>query len=256
MAREPMLVLCAGAARPAIQQIAARFESGSIPHAGASSPRSVPARRLELCFGPAPRLKAMMEENPPALGVVIGPSSLIGAACSEETLVAESRIALGTVQAGVALPRAAEAIDLSTPEALCRALGRADPIVFNTASSGRAIEAMLTRLDLDPEILGRIRRFETAEEAMALLGDPEGARGIGFGQASAIRGFERLGVRLAGPLPGALAIRTDYEAARARTAPDPGMAGDFLDFLQTAGSRAIFHETGLEALAPRGEPGL
>jgi molybdate transport system substrate-binding protein len=173
--------------------------------------------------------------------------SLIAALAGEGKLVAGSRRPLGGVKAAVALHRDARVPDLSTPEAVRAAVRAASAIVYNTASSGQYIDAMIKGLGIAEEVEPRVRRFPNAEDAMRFLGSDAGRAAIGFGQSSAIRGYEKpLGVRQAAALPDAIGNVTRYEAALAATAPDAAVGAAFIAFLAGPQGRRHLAATGVE----------
>jgi molybdate transport system substrate-binding protein len=225
-------VLSAGAVKPAMGTIVPAFEGAT-------------KVRVSVSFGPAPELKARTADGTGSFGVIIGPKSLIAALAGEGKVKAASRRALGGVKAAIALHRDAPVPDLSTPDAVREAVRKASAIVFNTASSGQYIEEMIKRLGIMDEVGARIQRFPTAEDAMQFLGSDAGRAAIGFGQSSAIRGYEKpLGVRQVAALPDAIGNVTSYEAALAAAAPDAAIAQAFLDYLSG--------EEGLRQLAATG----
>lgn len=227
-------VLGAGAVKPAMATIAPAFarEAGI---------------EIKASFGPAPELRARTKDGTGAFGVVIGPKALIAALSEEGKLVAASRRALGGVKAAIALHRDAMVPDLSTPDAVRAAVLRASAIVYNTASSGQFIDEMITRLGIMDEVAARIRRYPDAEQAMRFLGSDEGRSAIGFGQSSALRGYEQtLGMRQVAALPDAIGNVTTYEAALATAAPDGAAARAFLDFLAGPEGRRHLAATGVE----------
>jgi len=227
-------VLSAGAVKPAMGTIVPAFEAAT-------------RAKILVSFGPAPELKARTADGTGAFGVIIGPKSLIAALANEGKVTAASRRALGGVKAAIALHRDAPVPDLSTPDAVREAVRKASAIVFNTASSGQYIEEMIKRLGIMDEVGARIQRFPTAEDAMRFLGSDAGRSAIGFGQSSAIRGYEKtLGVRQVAALPDAIGNVTSYEAALAATAPDAAVAQAFLDYLAGAEGLRQLAATGVE----------
>ncbi|MGE0653953.1 MAG: substrate-binding domain-containing protein [Alphaproteobacteria bacterium] len=227
-------VLSAGAVKPALATIAPAFEAAE-------------GIAIDATFGPAPELRERTKRGTGDFGVVIGPESLIVALAGEGKLVDESRRPLGGVKAAVALHRDARVPDLSTPDAVAAAVRAASAIVYNTASSGQYIDAMIKGLGIAEEVEPRVRRFPNAEDAMRFLGSDAGRDAIGFGQSSAIRGYEKpLGVRQVAALPDAIGNVTRYEAALATTAPDAAAAAAFIDFLVGPEGRRHLAATGVE----------
>jgi molybdate transport system substrate-binding protein len=227
-------VLSAGAVKPALATIGPAFEAAE-------------GIAIAATFGPAPELRERTKGGTGAFGVVIGPQSLIAALIDEGKLVPDSRRALGGVKAAIALHRDACVPDLSTPDVVRAAVRAASAIVYNTASSGQYIDNMIKGLGIAEEVEPRVHRFPTAEDAMRFLGSDAGRDAIGFGQSSAIRGYEKtLGVRQAAALPDAIGNVTRYEAARTATAPDAAAAQAFVVFLAGPDGRRHLAATGVE----------
>ncbi|MFM2128472.1 MAG: hypothetical protein RL477_18 [Pseudomonadota bacterium] len=227
-------VLSAGAVKPAMGTIGPAFEKAS-------------GSQVKATFGPAPELRERTRDGTGAFGVIIGPKSLIAALAREGKVVAASRRALGGVKAAIALHRDAAVPDLSTPEAVRAAIRKASAIVYNTASSGQFIDEMIRGLGIMDEVSARIHRYANAEEAMAFLGSDQGRAAIGFGQSSALRGYEKaLGVRQVAALPEAIGNVTAYEAALAAAAPDAATARAFLDYLAGPEGLRQLAATGVE----------
>ncbi|MFT5538495.1 MAG: molybdate transport system substrate-binding protein [Alphaproteobacteria bacterium] len=226
-------VLSAGAVKPAMALLTPVFEQ---------------ARRAKVAitFGPAPELREITKDGTGLLGLVAGPKQLVVDLVTEGKLDGASRQSLGGVKAAIALHKDAPVPDLSTPDAVRDAIQAADRIVFNTASSGQYIADMIDRLGIGVEVADRIQRYPNAEEAMVFLASDAGRKAIGFGQSSALRGYESLGVRQVAALPEAIGNVTEYEAALCKAAPDAVLARDFLDFIISVESRAVFLSTGVE----------
>lgn len=212
-------ILCAGAVRPAMADLVPAFERARGVTVAAS-------------FGPAPELKARMMAGAAGVGVLAGPRKLVRELAAGGKLEAASLRPLGGVKAAIALHRDAPEIDLSTPDAVRNAVLAADRIVYNTASSGQFIDEMIRGLGIAEAVEAKVARYETAEDAMRLLGSEEGRSAIGFGQSSAIRGYENsFAVRLAAALPDAIGNVTEYEAAVTAAAPDRELAEAFVAYL-------------------------
>jgi len=212
-------ILSAGAVKPAMQVLVPAFEAAR----GVS---------VEASFGPAPELKARTRDGTGSIGLLAGPKALIGELAAAGKLDAASRRALGGVKAAIALHRDAPVPDLSTPDAVRAAVLAAAAIVYNTASSGQYIDQMIRGLGIADTVEPRVQRLPTAEDAMRFLGSDAGRTAIGFGQSSAICGYEQaFAVRLAAPLPDAIGNVTEYEVAVATAAPRPELAEAFIAFL-------------------------
>jgi molybdate transport system substrate-binding protein len=158
-------------------------------------------------------------------------------------LAAGSRVELGRVGIGAVVRDGAALPDLSTPDALKRALLAADSIVFNRASTGLYIERLLERLGVADAVRPRTTRYPDGAAVMEHVVEGRG-REIGFGAMTEIALYRGKGLQLAGPLPAELQNYTSYAAAAA--APPTDVATRFLRFLAGAEAKALFAANGIE----------
>ncbi len=227
-------VLSAGAVKPALSTLGPAFGRNK-------------GIEVTLAFGPAPEVRARVKDGTGDIGVLIGPKKLIADLTAEGKAAAEGRAVLGGVKAAIAVHRDAPAPDISNADAVRKAVRAASAIVYNTASSGQFIDQMIAGLGVMDEVAARIQRFANAEEAMRFLGSDAGRDAIGFGQSSAIRGYEKpLGVRQVGALPDDIGNVTEYQAAPAARAPEGALARDFIAYLVSPEGLAALRATGVE----------
>lgn len=196
--------------------------------------------RIAVEFLPMGPLQERLAAEPLPDGVVLTREVM-------DKAVADGRIAgptteIGRVAIGVAVHETAPVPDISTPEALKRALLAARSVVYidpRRGTSGKHVALVLERLGI-----------AEAVEAMAVLGQGGSivepvARGeveLGIHQIAEILNLP--GVRLAGPLPAVLQKETVYlGAASATTARGPEVQA-FLSFLRTPRVRALFASSG------------
>lgn len=159
---------------------------------------------------------------------------------------------LGRIGLGIVMPAGAPAIDVSTPAALRAALLAASSVVYNRASSGQGIEALIQKLGIVAELAARTVRFPDAESVMRhMMSAGEGA--IGFGAPTAISLYVGSRLRYAGPVPAELQSYTRY--AIAPTPAASPLARAFLRYLDGNEARAILARAGVEAATARAERG-
>jgi molybdate transport system substrate-binding protein len=124
---------------------------------------------------------------------------------------------LGTVSVGVAVPAAAAAPDVSTPEALRAALLSARVVIYGDpkkASSAIHFAKVLAQLGISKQVAAKARIVPNGIVGMAQLAKETGpGLALGITQISEIAADP--GVKLVGPLPGDLAHATKYAAALA-----------------------------------------
>ena len=108
---------------------------------------------------------------------------------------------------------------MSPPRRRLRAaLLAAKTVVYNRASSGQGIEALIQKLGLADQLASRTVRFPDAESVMRhMMSAGEGA--IGFGAPTAISLYTGSRLRYAGPVPPELQSYTSYAIIATRRPP-------------------------------------
>ena len=84
--------------------------------------------------------------------VVIAPPAVIDELAKSGKLNAEGRVTVGRVGVGIIVRDGAAKPDVSTSDALKRALLDADSVVYNKASSGLYLEKLFERLGAGPNV--------------------------------------------------------------------------------------------------------
>ena len=197
-------------------------------------------------FATAPVLRAEVESGGVTDDVINAPVPVQGDFETAGAIVAGSIVPIGSIHAAVVAPSAAPGPDISTPDALVDSLRAADRVVYNTASSGQYVVDMIERLGLSAAIEDKTVRVPSASAVMETLAGMAGENAIGFGQTTAIRRLEHLGVRLVGPLPGDLDKVTTYAAALNAQAASPALGERFLDFLKGEAAAVLLAQAGME----------
>lgn len=223
-------ILSAGAVEPGLVAALAEFHKQEGP-------------RAEVTFNTAPQVRARIEKGE-TFDVVIVPPALMDAFAAQGR-VGAGRVALGAVGQGLAVRASAPAPDVSTLEAMQRALLDAERVVFNRATGGQYIEAMLKRIGLYERLAPTTVRYDSAGQVMQHLARGAG-REIGFGPITEIMLYTKKGVRYAGPLPGDVQHRNAYVASAMQGAGNGDAAAALLRFLATPAARAALTAGGVE----------
>lgn len=161
--------------------------------------------------------------------------------------VAEGRVGgpateIGRVAIGVAVHETAPVPDVSTPDALKRALLAARSVIYidpRRGTSGRQVALVLERLGIAETV-----------NAKAVLGqggsvvEPVGRGEVELGIHQITEILNLPGVRFAGPLPDSLQKETIYLGAATATTGRPGDVQTLFGFLRTAEVRALFAARG------------
>jgi len=155
------------------------------------------------------------------------------------------RHVLGRAGVGVAVRAGAPLPDISSTDALKRAILDAQTIVHTRASSGIYVAQLLERLGLSAEVRTKTITYHDAVGAFTHLLNGKG-REIGFGGIPEIRRWSDRGLHYVGPLPAEIQNYTAYVAALATDPPNPDGATAFLAFLASPAAAAILTANGLE----------
>jgi molybdate transport system substrate-binding protein len=155
-------------------------------------------------------------------------------------VLADSRTRLGSTGVGIAVPADRPAPDVSSLEALRRALQEARSVAYSAGPSGAHVaEAVLPRLGLADEVSAKSVRTSDIPGALA-----RGEADFGFQQMSELISIE--GIRYVGPLPAELQSRTAYDAAVVTGSNHPEAARALIDFLASPGADEVVLRMGLE----------
>ncbi len=154
------------------------------------------------------------------------------------------RVYVGRAGLGVAVRPGAPAPDVSSAEAIRRAVLSADSVVFNRASTGLYFERLLKKMGVFEQIEGKTTRYGDGAEVMEHLLKGKG-REIGFGATTEILAYKDKGLRLVGPLPAEIQNYTSYEAVIMSASTSKEAAAAFVRFL-TGPGKALFAAAGID----------
>jgi molybdate transport system substrate-binding protein len=159
----------------------------------------------------------------------------------EGKIAAGSRVDLARSGIGVAVRTGAARPDLSSGDALIRAITQAKSIAHSSSASGVYLKGLFQRLGLSDALGDRIRQVE---------GEPVGAvvaRGeaeIGFQQVSELLPVP--GIDFVGPLPPELQHETVFAAGIAAHAREPDAARALIAYLTAPAAAPIIRASGME----------
>jgi molybdate transport system substrate-binding protein len=164
------------------------------------------------------------------------------------TVVKGSRVDLARSAIGVAVRAGAPTPDISSVDALKRALLQAKSIAYSASVSGDYVSTELfQRLGIAAEMKGKSRRVEGGERVGAVIarGDAE----LGFQQISEL--LPVAGITYLGPLPADVQRVTVFSAGIAASATSPDGAKALIAFLASPAAVPAIAKTGLEPLTAR-----
>lgn len=154
-------------------------------------------------------------------------------------------IAIGAVRIGAVVRADAPTPDVSSMEALRRALVSANTVLLTLAPTGDHLLKVIERLGIAATIAPKLKRFDTATLLNRHLAENPGKGALGFGPATEILAWRGKGVAWGGPVPDEIQIVLPYSAVmlnRARAAPSRRL----LAFLATPAARKHFLDSGVE----------
>lgn len=157
--------------------------------------------------------------------------------------IARERIDLARCGVGVAVRAGAARPDISSGDALKRAVLAADSIVYSRGPSGVYLQGLFERMGIAREIAHKVKRVqgEPAGEVVA-----RGEAQIGFQQMSEL--LPVAGIDLAGPLSDDVQEITTFAAGVLGRAPEPAATHALIEFFRTEPARQVIRKTGMEAV--------
>ncbi|MEA2908714.1 MAG: molybdate transport system substrate-binding protein [Bradyrhizobium sp.] len=202
--------------------------------------RTRTGNNVKITFATTPEIRRLIGAGA-APDVVIAPHGALDELAKSGKVAGAARVSLGRVGIGVVIRDGVPKPDVSTTEALKRAVLDADAVIYNRASSGLYVEGLLQRLGLAEHIQAKTKRY-TGTDMVEPLAKGKGKE-IGFMPVAQILNCRGRGLQLAGPLPADIQNYTRYAAAPAAKS-EGGLA--FVRFLGTAEAKDIFVSAGIE----------
>ena len=223
---QELTVLSAGAVEPGLRAALALY-----------------ATKTTVTFNTAPQIRERVEKGEKHDVVVVPPQVMD--AFAEAGRVEAGRVMLGRVGQGLAVRAGAPVPDVSSVEALKRAMLEADSVVFNRATGGQYIETMLRKIGVYDQIEKKTTRYPSAAQVMDHLLKGKG-REVGFAPMTEIMLYKDKGLRFVGPLPAEVQQYNAYVASPMRGAANPQAAAALVKFLGTPQARAALASGGVD----------
>jgi molybdate transport system substrate-binding protein len=188
-----------------------------------------------------------LERGEPA-DVVIMVGYALGDLVKNGKVVADSRVDLVRSLIGVAVKTGAPKPDISSPDALKRALLAAKSFAYSDSASGVYVSTeMFAKLGIADEMKDKARKIPaTPVGEIVAHGDAE----IGFQQFSELKPVQ--GIDIVGPLPSELQKVTVFSAGIATGSKEPDAGKALIKFLTSPAARAEIVKSGLEPIMPGG----
>ena len=143
---------------------------------------------------------------------------------------------------GVGVPKGAPKPDVSTTEALKKALLAAKSIGYSTGPSGVYMISLFDRLGLSEQVRDKLKQTPTGVFVGTIIANREVE--IGFQQVSEVGNFP--GVDYVGPLPAEVQQTTVFSSGIVADAKEAEAARALVKFLTTPDAGAAFRKRGME----------
>ena len=188
-----------------------------------------------------------LERGEPA-DVLILVGYALGDLVKQGKVVADSRVDLVKSKIGVAVKSGAPKPDISSAEALKRALLAAKSVAYSDSASGVYISTeMFGKLGIMDEMKDKARKIPATPVAEIVAhGDAE----IGFQQISELKPIA--GIDIVGPLPDELQKVTVFSAGIASVSKEPDAGKALIKFLASPAASETLIKSGLEPIAAGG----
>jgi molybdate transport system substrate-binding protein len=180
-----------------------------------------------------------------ALDVLLMPVSMLDVLEKDGTILASGRATLANIGLGVGVKTGGPMPDISTPDALRRALVAAHTVVHappTATPSGAQSDKVIRTLGIAEIMSGRVVHCAGLAGGVAMIASGEADIGI-FPKSEMVNAD---GVTLLGSLPGSLQLNIVYGAGIVAVSPFAGPAADFIQFLIEPASRAVWNACGFD----------
>ena len=199
---------------------------------------------FKVIYNTTPQITKRLAANE-VYDILILPPAAIEQAAKDGKVVADTRVALGRVGAGIIVRAGVTAPSVATVEQLKQALLGADSVVYNTASSGLYLDKLFAKMGVLDAIKPKTTRYPDAAPVMEHVIKGKGNE-IGFGPITEIKVYVPKGLQLVGPLPAEVQNYTSYEAVVMSGATAADAAKAVLKLLASPAGKAIFTAAGVE----------
>jgi molybdate transport system substrate-binding protein len=208
----------------------------------------VTGNRVLTAYGPSMgttinAIPIRLERGEPA-DVLIMVGYALGDLIKQGKVVADSRVDLTKSLIGVVVKSGAPKLDISSADALKRALLAAKSIAYSDSASGVYVSTeMFQRLGIADAVKDKARKIPAEPVAgVVARGDAE----IGFQQISELRPVA--GVDIVGPLPSELQTVTIFSAGIASVSREPEAGRALIKFLASPAASAAIIKSGMEPI--------
>jgi molybdate transport system substrate-binding protein len=163
---------------------------------------------------------------------------------ADKKVIADTRMPLAQSGISIVIKEGAPAPDVSTPEALKKALLTAKSVAYSDSASGVYIETeMFDKLGIKAEMAGKAKMIPAVPVGSVVA---SGEYEIGFQQVSELKPIK--GIKLIGQVPGDLQKITVFSAGVVEGSHHVEAARALVDFLADPANAATIRDSGMEPL--------
>jgi len=232
-----------------IEPPAIRILSAGAPITGvrncAEANATASGQPFEIERATSPLIKERVSSGTAEAEIVVAPLAAMEEFASAGHVEPQTVSAIGSITLGVVIREGAREPDISSVESFTRSLLEADSVIYNQASSGQYIAAMLDKLELTDKLAAKTIVVANGAAVMERLVEDARLDDIGFGQITEIRRHDHLGTRLLGPLPKAIGRETPYAVGLLTSASRPEIARRLVDLMVSSAGKRIFVASGV-----------
>ena len=197
--------------------------------------------KVAATWATAPAIRKRLADGE-TFDLVISSQTDIDGFLKEGKLAPGSRTDLMKTGVGIAVRAGAAKPDVSTAEALKRALLAATSVGRSAGTSGEYIETLLGRLGIAAEVVPKLKQVAPGQQVADLL--VKGEVDIGLQQASEL--IHASGIAYLGPLPPELQKMTVYAAGIPAAAKQPDAATAFVKALTGPDAAIVIRKNGMD----------
>ena len=223
-------VLSGGAVESGLKTVTAAFEKES-------------GHTVKITFNTTPQMQKRIGGGETFDVVIVPPATVKDFAAAGK--IEEGGVNVGRVGLGVVIRPGAPVPDISSADAIKRAVLEAESIVFNRASSGIYFENLLKKMGIYEQIEPKAARYTTGAEVMEHVLKGKG-REVGFGPVTEILQYKDKGLRLIGPLPADIQNYTAYVAVPMTGRSSAEIARAYVRFLGGPVGKPLFIAAGID----------
>jgi len=213
-------------------------------HAFAEQVKRELGHDLKIQFNTTPQIVKRLAAGD-VYDIVIVTPAVIDQAAKDGKVVADTRVPVGRVGAGIIVRNAAAAPNVATVDAMKQALLAADSVVYNSATSGLYLDKLFANMGILDQLKPKTTRYPDGASVMEHVIKGKGNE-IGFGAITEIKLYTSKGLKLVGPLPAEVQNYTTYAAVLMTGAPAADAARAVLRQLATPAGKAAFVSAGVE----------